>query len=228
MNTTPVSIWHFDATRSAVRVVKKPINYDTMIELLGNVDRILSNNIRKYGADEDPRCFTILYNIQKDSVLPNNEAESKVFSKITTKFKTYTYTEALAQKTKNTYNGNFIVAFREYDLYGRLVYKDMPPISIADWVKLVNEIVCIDKFAKEYIIRKQEAPPDMISEHLAKLAVKSLLTESYECPIALEPLSSLEYALVPLCGHICGPMAKDLEKCPICCSKCTWKKVMIH
>lgn len=62
---------------------------------------------------------------------------------------------------------------------------------------------------------------------LAPLAVKAILqeNENAECPISLEPLQSFPHVLVPECGHVCGPDAVALKKCPVCRAPCTWVSV---
>jgi hypothetical protein len=62
---------------------------------------------------------------------------------------------------------------------------------------------------------------------LAPLAVSALLKDGAECPIRLEPLSSYSTVYVPECGHVCGPDAISLKKCPVCRVTCTWTSVPV-
>ena len=64
-----------------------------------------------------------------------------------------------------------------------------------------------------------------LSSHVARIVVDSLISKQYECPISMELLSSYNTALVPQCGHVCCPSAKQLEKCPVCRAECVWTEV---
>ena len=64
--------------------------------------------------------------------------------------------------------------------------------------------------------------------HLAKLAVQASITNKDTCPVSLSAIEEEEYALVPLCGHVCGPMAASLTACPTCRMKTGWTRVEKH
>lgn len=67
--------------------------------------------------------------------------------------------------------------------------------------------------------------PQPPSTFLAKLAADSALRTDNKCPIGLEPLASYPIVLVPLCGHVCGPDAASLDKCPVCRTPTAWTEV---
>jgi hypothetical protein len=60
------------------------------------------------------------------------------------------------------------------------------------------------------------------------MIAKMTLEKNEECPIEMEALSSFEHVLVATCGHVCGPSAASLNKCPMCREACKWTSVATH
>jgi len=65
-----------------------------------------------------------------------------------------------------------------------------------------------------------------ISYHLAKQAITGALCKNEICGISLEPLSIAPFAIVNGCGHIFGPKASNVDKCPTC--RTNWRPTYVN
>ena len=71
------------------------------------------------------------------------------------------------------------------------------------------------------------APVTTPSAFLAKLAAESAVRSGEKCPIGLDSLATYETVCVPMCGHVCGPDAAGLDKCPVCRTSTGWASVPV-
>lgn len=65
------------------------------------------------------------------------------------------------------------------------------------------------------------------TSHLARLAVKASIADKGTCAVSLCAIGEEDVALVPPCGHVCGPMASSLTACPTCRAPATWTEVRV-
>lgn len=63
--------------------------------------------------------------------------------------------------------------------------------------------------------------------YLARLAVKASIADKGTCAVSLCAIGEEEVAMVPPCGHVCGPMARTLDECPTCRAPATWTEVRV-
>lgn len=150
-----------------------------------------------------------------------------------------------------TFLQQFINSESQYILYSPFVLKN--PIYPSESYRIINvQGVCLPRrgsleipsqqfpslnfgwssvssFLPETVSANDLQNKEMLQpcQYVAQIVAKYYLRKKEICPIDLESLTSYSRVFVPICGHVCGPSARNQTLCPVCKEPTNWTLVLV-